>query len=127
LRWPGHIKEARKIVNSHKEDPTAFAAAFESVLKHGDDVVVLTIKGTPPEALQQPSRTYFVVVEGDNNKTAMTKTTAHSCSSVAKAILNDEFKIEYGVKALEELGQDIDFYSFTMNKLKEKNIKIEKE
>lgn len=100
LRWPGHIKMIQKIagVSGNKYYPDALELAYSSLERGTDDVVVLRVCGETESIREQ----FDLVCYGDENYTAMTRTTGHACAAFVELVLRGLTKT--GVQFPEDTG-----------------------
>lgn len=100
LRWPGHIEKIQKItgVSGDKYNIDALEAAYTALDRGTDDVVILRVRGKKDTIIDQ----YDLICYGNDEYTAMSRTTGHSCAAFAELVL--QRYVRYGVLYPEDIG-----------------------
>lgn len=106
LRWPGHVDQIR-----HHLEPGHFQKFLHDTCVPQQDLLVLKIDADEETAL--------LVIRGDDDVSAMSKGTAHSCGVFARTLLEYPNKWS-GVIPPEYLAKDQEVYRFILDSLNTK-------
>lgn len=123
LRWPGHLREVQKLVPPMEETEDCFYidplmdAFFDCYnydendisLPDTDDLVVMLVEGGGEQ--------YILTDYGRHGKSAMSRTTAYTCTIFAELVLADWLKGIYGVKFPEHVGKNKSCFEFIVTRL----------
>lgn len=112
LRWPGHIAKIQEIAEVSGDDYNikALERAYSALDRGTDDVVVLEVWGEGARIPRYLER-YILVCRGNEEHTAMARTTGHSCAAFAELVLQGY--ADHGVLYPEDVSalrpQSLDF------------------
>jgi saccharopine dehydrogenase-like NADP-dependent oxidoreductase len=95
LRYPGHVEAIHELIDA--EGRRGFIETLRDECSKGEDFVYLRVAF--------PGKQYSLRVMGDQNKTAMTKTTAYSCAAMCQLLLAGNISIAPGVYSCERLAE----------------------
>ena len=104
LRWPGHIKAAKELM-----EKGTFIEEMQENCSEGDDIVVFHCN--------LDDRKFTMIEHNKDGLTAMQRTTALTCATFTR-LLSECGSLPYGVLTPEEIGRDVGLYNFMIETLK---------
>ncbi len=143
LRYPGHIEHIRFLidagffskdevnVNGQKIKPIEFSSRIllpKWKLNPGEyefTAMLIRIKGKEKNKPAEYIYQLFDKYDKENDITSMSRTTGYTCASVARRILNKDFK-RIGISAPEIVGTNDQCFSQIMSDLKKRKIILRK-
>ncbi len=116
LRWPGHIKSIKELLNSDKDFVEEIVANCSS---GADEVFLLvSIKG------EYETIVYKMIAHAYREQSAMSRTTAHTCYAIGKILLQGLFT-DKGIHPPEHLSfHSSDCLKFVESVLEKKGMRI---
>ena len=110
LRWPGHIKSIKPLIESD-----TFLEEMQSKCNKGKDLSVFYCEIN--------NKVFRAIIKPDKELTSMQKSTALTVVCFVKLFL-EASDLQYGVFAPEHIGMNEDYYNFIIKNLSKYNVNI---
>lgn len=117
LRWPGHVDKVTPLIEGGN-----FVEDIQKLYPNGNtDMLIMHISAANREENRHDDTTLVVV--GDENMSAMARTTALSCSAFAQLVANGYHNP--GVIPPEDVARDDEAYKFMMDTMAEYGVEFD--
>lgn len=115
MRWPGHTDKIKPLLGNE------FSTKMKEMYRESnDDMLIMAIDAS---RFQSTKQRRFFIVYGDEQMSAMARTTALACSAFAQLMASGKYKTT-GVIAPEDIAENDEAYKFILDRMSDNNVEF---